>query len=116
MNVQIKIVCNNFGACSGAMTQAVGQAFQTLGPQLLSTMQGKTPVDTGELKGSESSTVAAKTLTLRAGTDHCAFVEFGTRKMAAQPYMKPTMDGAAGQVGSAISAAASSAFGGVACS
>lgn len=109
--IRIVIKSNKFPACPGIMAKAVGEAFQQLGPQLLSTMQGNTPVDTGELRASENVSVGAKELRLTAGTDHAVYVEFGTSKMAAQPFMKPTVDGAAGQVGSAITASASAAFG-----
>lgn len=109
--IQIKITKNEFPACPGIMSKAIGEAFNTLGPQLLSTMQAKTPVDTGELRGSEAAQVGDKQLTLTAGTDHAGYVEFGTSKMAAQPFMGPTVNGAAGQVGAAITAACSAAFG-----
>jgi HK97 gp10 family phage protein len=116
MKVQIKVVCNHFPECPGVMAKAISAAFGQLGPQLLSTMQSKTPVDTGALRDSETMSVGDKQLTLTANTDHCGFVEFGTRYMAAEPYMKPTMDGAVGLVGPAISSAASGAFAGIACS
>lgn len=110
-SVRIVVKFNKLPACPGIMSKAIDTAFQSLGPKLLTTMQGKTPVDTGELRGSETQTSGGKTLTLTAGTDHAGFVEFGTRKMAAQPYLRPTVEGAAGQVGSEIASAASAAFG-----
>lgn len=111
--VQVKIVIkrNEFPSCPGKMAKAIGEAFKQLGPELLSTMQEATPVDTGELRGSENASVGSKELRLTAGTDHAGFVEFGTRKMAAQPFMRPTVEGAGGAVGAAISEAASAAFG-----
>lgn len=111
IQVRIVIKMNRFPACPGLMAKAVGEAFGKLGPELLTTMQSQTPVDTGELRGSENVSVAAKELRLTAGTDHAVYVEFGTRKMAAQPFMKPTVEGAAGKVGPAIASAASAAFG-----
>ena len=109
--VRIEVKFNHLPECPGIMSKAVDTAFQSLGPKLLTNMQGKTPVDTGELRGSEAQSVGSKTLTLTAGTDHAKYVEFGTRKMAAQPFMRPTVEGAAGQVGSEIASAASAAFG-----
>lgn len=111
--VRIVVKFNKLPSCPGLMAKAVDQAFQDLAPQLLETMQGRTPVDTGELRGSEAAEAGGKQLTLTAGTDHARYVEFGTRKMAAQPFMRPTVEGAGGQVGAAISAAASAAFGGL---
>lgn len=115
MKVQIVVKCNHLGACSGAMATGIRDAFNTLGPQLLTTMQGKTPVDTGELKASESMSVGDKQLTLTAGTDHAIYPEFGTRYMAAEPYMRPTIEGAAGTVGSAIAAGVGPALAAQAC-
>jgi HK97 gp10 family phage protein len=115
MKVQIQVKCNHLPACTAWMSAAVDTAFKTLGPQLLTQMQGRTPVDTGALKNSETQTSGGKQLTLTAGTDHCGFVEFGTRYMSAQPYMGPTMQGAAGQVGPAISGACSATIGSVSC-
>jgi HK97 gp10 family phage protein len=111
IHVQIVVKKNQFPACPGIMAKAIATAFGQLGPELLTQMQERTPVDTGELRDSEAASVGAKELRLTAGTDHCVYVEFGTRKMAAQPYMRPTIEGAAGQVGGAISSAASAAFG-----
>ena len=111
ISVRIVVKKNEFPAAPGKMAKAIGEAFQELGPKLLATMQGKTPVDTGELRASEQASVGAKELRLTAGTDHAGFVEFGTRKMAAQPYMRPTVEGAAGTVGAAIAEKASAAFG-----
>lgn len=113
MGVQVRIVVhkNELPAASGKMAKAIGEAFGQLGPELLTTMQGQTPVDTGELRNSENASVGAKELRLSAGTDHAVYVEFGTRKMAAQPFMRPTVEGAAGTIGSAIASAASAAFG-----
>jgi len=115
VKVQIVIKCNHLPACKAAMATGIRDAFNTLGPQLLSTMQSKTPVDTGALRDSETMSVGDKQLTLTADTDHCVYVEFGTRYMSAQPYMRPTIEGAAGQVGSAIASGASAALAAQAC-
>jgi len=110
-SVKIVVHFNKFPECPGIMSKAIDTAFQSLGPKLLTKMQSVTAVDTGELRGSETQTAGGKTLTLTAGTDHGVFVEFGTRKMAAQPFMRPTVEGAAGQVASEITSAVSGAFG-----
>lgn len=115
MKVQIVVKCNKLPACHAAMATGIRTAFNTLGPQLLTSMQGRTPVDTGALRDSEAMSVGDKQLTLTANTNHCGFVEFGTRYMSAEPYMGPTINGAAGQVGSAIASGVSSALQGVAC-
>jgi HK97 gp10 family phage protein len=55
--------------------------------------KAKVPVDTGNLKnaiavGSVSDTQAV----LVASTNYAAYVEFGTRRMAARPYMRPAVE------------------------
>lgn len=112
-SVQVRIVVkrNDLPGVPGKVRQAVAEAFGELGPPLLSQMQAATPVDTGALRGSEAASVGSSELRLTAGTDHAGFVEFGTRKMAAQPFMRPTVEGAAGQVGSAIADKVRAAFG-----
>lgn len=55
-------------------------------------MQRLTPVDTGELRSSEGAEIDGDVVIVFAGTDHSTYVELGTSKMAAQPYMRPAID------------------------
>lgn len=54
------------------------------------------PVDTGALRESIDTYVSADaqliTGIISPGRDYAGFVEFGTRFMKAQPYMRPAMD------------------------
>lgn len=56
------------------------------------------PVDTGYLKGSISSSFegdgryGAMTGTVTAGANYARYVEYGTSKMGAQPFMNPAFD------------------------
>jgi HK97 gp10 family phage protein len=56
------------------------------------------PVDTGELKGSISTKVVKNkndvTIKLQAEADHAKYVEFGTVKMNAQPFLLPSLKAA----------------------
>jgi HK97 gp10 family phage protein len=52
------------------------------------------PVDTGRLRRSISSDVEGKELvvgTVSADTEYAAYVEYGTSRMHAQPYLRPAM-------------------------
>jgi HK97 gp10 family phage protein len=60
--------------------------------EILPEMRALTPVDTGNLRDSEHVEVTENSVTLVAGTDYALFVEFGTSKMSAQPYMRPAID------------------------
>lgn len=59
---------------------------------ILPEMQSLTPVDTGALLDSEDVLVEGDSVSLVATSDHAIFVEFGTSRMAAQPYMRPAID------------------------
>jgi HK97 gp10 family phage protein len=109
-HVQIVVKKNKFGACSAIMSKAVAQAFAQLGETSLKDMQARTPVLTGALRASETMSAGPTELRLTADTDHCVYVEFGTRKMAAEPYMRPAVANWGGQVGGLISQYAEPAF------
>jgi HK97 gp10 family phage protein len=52
------------------------------------------PVDTGRLRASISGDVTGKQLvvgTISANTHYAAYVEFGTSRMGARPYLRPAM-------------------------
>lgn len=50
------------------------------------------PVDTGELRSKIIAVHLSKTSNVEARAGHSGFVEFGTYKMAAQPYLRPAVD------------------------
>lgn len=50
------------------------------------------PVLTGTLEGSISTTIEGLSAEIGPSTDYEAFVEYGTSKMAAQPYMGPAAE------------------------
>ena len=59
----------------------------------------KTPVDTGTLKLSEIKIdVSPAERDVVAFADYSVYVEFGTYKMAAQPYMRPALDESQDQI------------------
>ena len=61
--------------------------MQQVGQEIVSAMQGKAPVDTGFLRDSIELTEVSNTqMTITSGAPYSLFVEFGTYKMAAQPY------------------------------
>jgi HK97 gp10 family phage protein len=65
------------------------------------------PVDTGALQDSIRVQVEGEEVQLVAGgegVDYQAYVEFGTIKMEAQPYMRPAIDSKQGEATKAIAA------------
>jgi HK97 gp10 family phage protein len=51
--------------------------------------QQRCPIRTGTLKDSIKYDVDGKELIISANTDYAIYVELGTRKQQAQPYLKP---------------------------
>lgn len=52
------------------------------------------PVDTGELRDHISAVTSSEGNFVVADTEYAAFVELGTSKQAAQPYLRPSMTSA----------------------
>jgi HK97 gp10 family phage protein len=50
------------------------------------------PVDTGALKGSIKAAVIGSNAVVEASMPYAGYVEWGTRKMAAQPYLRPAFE------------------------
>lgn len=68
---------------SGAMAQAA--------ELVEASAKGACPVDTGALQASITSSSSSSSASVSAGAAYAAFVEFGTCKMAAQPYLVPAL-------------------------
>ncbi len=63
------------------------------------------PVDTGALRDSISVECGETGADIVAGTDYAAYVEFGTSKMAPQPYLVPALIESGSSVLEAMAAA-----------
>lgn len=106
MRFEFVITRNDFPQAPALMRRAVGDGFaQAKGP-LLASMQAGTPVDTGELRGSETAESDDASLTLRATAEHAIYVHQGTHKMPARPFMTDAIEAGLPDVVDAIAAAA----------
>ena len=80
----------------GDVLEALGESVATTGIIAQADARAMAPVDTGELKQSISSDIEFSDTKVEAvvftNVPHAIFQEFGTYKMAAQPYMKPAAD------------------------
>lgn len=60
--------------------------------QILVQMKAMTPVDTGRLRGSETiQSSPGRYVVGPVGVPYAAYVEFGTSRMRAQPYVRPAV-------------------------
>ena len=73
-----------------AKDAAVTKALEMIGMQADNYARMECPVDTGRLRASINHAQQGKdTEVIGTNVEYAAYVEFGTSKMAAQPYLKP---------------------------
>jgi len=78
-------VVSNVEAASPRAVQAGAQRVEQ-------TAKSTVAVDTGELRDSIRHEVSGEEARIGAGAEHGIFVEFGTYKMGAQPFLRPAVD------------------------
>lgn len=66
-----------------------------IGESAKSVMDAHTPVRSGELKAGNTLTETVQGFDLSNAVDHAIFVEKGTRRMRAQPFLEPATEYAA---------------------
>jgi len=90
-----------------AQLNAIGLAFTVEdlaeGALVIATQaENNCPVDTGKLRASVFVREAGDDVEIGFSEDYASYVEFGTYKMAAQPFLRPAFDEAELQALSAI--------------
>lgn len=81
----------NQAALSSALEQACKPTLATIADDILSDMQRLVPVRTGVLRSSLFSEVVKGGIECGAEADYANFVEYGTRKMMSQPFIRPSV-------------------------
>ena len=79
---------------SQALEEEIHNIVESAGDNMVSYAQGIVPVRTGNLMASIFSEVDPDDLsiTLGATADYASFIEYGTVKMRAQPFLQPAAD------------------------
>lgn len=81
-----------------AKDAAAARALEAMGQQAEGNVKQLTPVDTGRLRSSIThAQLDEKTMAVGTNVEYAAYVELGTRKTAAQPYMRPGVENYADQ-------------------
>lgn len=76
-----------------AVKQAITAALEVVGGTAERHVKEITPVDTGRLRNSIThAPVSSDTEMVGTGVEYSVYVEFGTSKMAAQPYLRPGVE------------------------
>ena len=86
------------------------EAFAAFADAFYSYAVDLVPVDTGHLQSTISSSSDDWSMTAEASADYAQYVEFGTWKMAAQPYFIPALEYAWGETSDAFQQAVQDAM------
>lgn len=92
MNMSVSIVSNR-ELIEQASDDAIERALEAIGLQAEGYAKMLCPVDTGRLRNSITHTVDVAGQKAYVGTnvEYAAYVEFGTSKTRAQPYIQPAV-------------------------
>ena len=90
MNV---VFTSNKDEVLSAVDQAIVRGLEICGGKAESYAKELCPVDTGRLRNSIShAQMDEKTEVIGSNVEYAPFVELGTRKMAAKPYLRPAAE------------------------
>lgn len=93
MPVELVIIKNDFPTMTPKMRRAVSRRINDSVHRIEGGAKQKAPVDTGQLRNSIASSMESElTGVVSVGAEYGGYVELGTRYMAAQPYLKPSVD------------------------
>ncbi len=94
----VGVVVRNLQSLNEDIEAAARKAAMRAAFEIESEAVSRVPVDTGRLKGSIGTNEAGNIIEVGAGVregseiEYAHFVEFGTRNMAAQPYLQPAVE------------------------
>lgn len=86
-------ITDNSKTFIGSMKDAKEAALIAIGMKAAEYAARLAPVDTGRLKNSIDSTYDDDSAYVGTNVEYAAYVEFGTSRMRAQPYLKPAATG-----------------------
>ena len=97
MSVTISVTFDKFPQIAAAMPEKTSQVVRKAAFDIEGQAKNRAPVDTGALKNSISTEFENNGLTgiIAPHMEYATFVEFGTKRMSAQPYMTPAAEAVA---------------------
>lgn len=87
--ISMEITVDNTAAVKGGLKSAFARALERIGMQAEGYAKDLCPVDTGNLRNSITHTSDGKAAYIGTNVTYGKYVELGTVKMAAQPYLRP---------------------------
>lgn len=93
MTSGVRITYNRLPEIAKKLPELAGAVVKKTAFDLKANVQEKAPVDTGYLKSLiKAEMTGNQSAKVGAYADYAYWVEYGTRKMAARPYMRPAAD------------------------
>lgn len=90
---------SNVGEIKGMMKANIFNALDAVGVFVEGEAMERCPVDTGNLKGSINHAVVSENeVQIGTNVDYGVYVEMGTYKMAAQPFLRPACESNIGRI------------------
>lgn len=89
---ELQKLAADLGEASAKVTPRAELVVRKVALDIEATAKTIVPVDTGNLKNSIGSEIDGLTAEISATTDYSDYIEFGTSRMNAQPYMGPALD------------------------
>lgn len=84
---------NNKDVVKAALVEAKKQALEAIGMQAENYTKMNAPVDTGRLRNSITHAQEDEnTVAIGTAVEYAAYVELGTQRTAAQPYLRPAIE------------------------
>lgn len=97
MSVTISVTFDRFPEIAATMPERTSQVVRKAAFDIEGQAKNRAPVDTGALKNSISTEFENGGMTgvIAPHMEYATFVEFGTKRMSAQPYMTPAAEAVA---------------------
>ena len=91
--VSVTLVTNNKDLIKRSTDQAILTGLEAVGLRAEGYAKQKCPVDTGNLRNSITHAVdmSEKSAIVATATEYAAYVEYGTSRQKAQPYLEPAV-------------------------
>lgn len=88
-DIKLEVLVDNSALVKGGLQSAFARALERIGLQAEGYAKDLCPVDTGNLRNSITHTSDGKAAYIGTNVEYGKYVELGTVKMAAQPYLRP---------------------------
>lgn len=94
ITLKMKIVSSRWGEALESKREAVSQIVRSTAFAIEADAKSRAPVDTGFLRNSIKATIEQGEIVAKVvvGADYGRFVEYGTRRAGAQPFLRPAVE------------------------